>query len=398
MRVSFLCCPFRTSFGAYGNSLKSAIEAKTGSKVQWVASNCGCGDPVEAGRQFLTKECDYFDMPIPSDFRSNQMWKRRVRGTARTMMLYLRARKYESMLDHPDVSHFQQVLNGYGSKVLFNWLKQPTTSARVVTVHELDADQTENPETNRNYNRADAVIVHCAEMKDRLVSLQVQPERIHVVLHGTDIPAPSADPREGILFYGGHKLMSGKGIETLFKAMCIIAEKRPGALPRLKIHGHYGDVTPADGLKLAASYGLTNNIAWLNQLPEDDLVRLYQSSLLCVLPFSGSFAGLAASLAAACQLPVVCTRKAGLPDHLADAGIWVDENNAEQLANRITELLDSETLRREVGARLLKRAQDALSWDVIADRTLSIYDQAIASKSGAASKRALGKEAEGVMA
>src|SRR5579864_7045221 len=130
MRVSFLCCPFRTSFGAYGNSLKSAIEAKTGSKVQWVASNCGCGDPVEAGRQFLTKECDYFDMPIPSDFRSNQMWKRRVRGTARTMMLYLRARKYESMLDHPDVSHFQQVLNGYGSKVLFNWLKQPTTSAR----------------------------------------------------------------------------------------------------------------------------------------------------------------------------------------------------------------------------------------------------------------------------
>src|SRR5256885_12306173 len=41
------------------------------------------------------------------------------------------------------------------------------------------------------------------------------------------------------------------------------------------------------------------------------------------------------SIAAANELPVVCTKKAGLPDHLGDCAVWVDEGNPEQLADRI---------------------------------------------------------------
>jgi hypothetical protein len=41
MRMTIICCPFKTSFGSYANSLKAAIENKTGETVQWVGSNCG---------------------------------------------------------------------------------------------------------------------------------------------------------------------------------------------------------------------------------------------------------------------------------------------------------------------------------------------------------------------
>jgi glycosyltransferase involved in cell wall biosynthesis len=337
---------------------------------------------MESGRQFQTKDCDYFNMPLPTGFRSNSAWKRRVRGTTRSMMLYLRARKYSAMLDRPDVVHFQQVLNGYGSKALFSWLKLPSSAARVVTVHELDADQLEFPETNLTYNRADAIIVHCAEMKEQLIRLGVQPEKIHTILHGTTVPTATAEnSRDGILFYGGHKIKSGKGIDTVFKAMSIIRKQRPENVPVLRIHGHYGSETPADAARLAADNGIADHVVWLNQIPEDELVPLYQRSLLCVLPFTGSFAGMAASIAAACQLPVICTRKAGLPDHLGDAGIWVDENNPEQLAAKMIELLDSQTLRQQVGARLLKRAQEHLDWNVVAAQTLVVYEEAKARKS-----------------
>jgi glycosyltransferase involved in cell wall biosynthesis len=112
----------------------------------------------------------------------------------------------------------------------------------------------------------------------------------------------------------------------------------------------------------------------------EDIVRQYQSSLVCVLPYTGSFAGLPASIAAANQLPVVCTRNAGLPDHLGECGVWVDEENPEQLTERIIELLGSEQLRREIGARLLKRAEDFLQWDVIAERTLRVYREAVENK------------------
>lgn len=377
MRVSFICCPFQTSFGAYGSSLKAALESKLESQIQWVASNCGCGDPIEVGRKFQTPHCDYFQMPVIADYRSKRAWKRQLRTAARSVLAYIRAKRYSRLLDKPEVVHFQQILNAYGSKSVFAWLRQPLEAARVVTVHELDADQTEHSKENVNYNRANAIIVHSEDMKERLVQLNVQQAKIHVVPYGTSIPElTSTERREGIVFYAGHKIMSGKGVETVFKAMSIVRQQRPGSVPTLKIHGHYGSEAPAEAVRLAGQYGLTDHIIWLNQIPEEEMIRLYQQSLVCVLPFTGSFAGLSASMAAACQLPVVCTRKAGLPDHLGDAGIWIDENSSEQLAARIIELIESEQLRAEIGARLLKRAQDYLSWDVIADQTLKIYEEA----------------------
>ena len=37
-------------------------------------------------------------------------------------------------------------------------------------------------------------------------------------------------------------------------------------------------------------------------------------------------------------------------------------------------------LRQQVGAKLLKRAKDSLSWEVIAEKTLEVYQQSTAKK------------------
>jgi glycosyltransferase involved in cell wall biosynthesis len=381
--MTIICCPFQTSFGSYASSLKAAIEKKTGETVQWVASNCGCGDPIEKARLFQIpkSQCDYFEMPVFTDTVSLKAWKRPLKSMARSVFLPIRGKRYASLAKHAEVVHFQQILNAFGSQVVFSWLQQPSHASRIVTIHELDVDQLQNPERNEIYNLADAIIVHSEEMRQHLIRLRVQAEKIHVVLHGTHLPAPlPEDSREGIVFYGGHKLMSGKGLEALFKAMAILQQKMAASAPLLKIHGHYGTTIPQEGLKLAAQHGVADKIVWLNQLPEEEVVRLYQRSLLCVLPYTGSFAGFAASLAAACQLPIVCTRKAGLPEHLGDTGVWVDENSPEQLAERMIELLNNEPCRRQLGDQLLKRAETFLRWDVIADQTLKIYEESMRKK------------------
>ena len=382
MRIGMICCPFKTSFGAYGSALQSALEARGGNiAVQWVASNCGCGDPIEAGRQFQSNRCDFFELPMPTGYRSKHAWRRCVRDVARSAMVYLRTQRYSSLLDQPDVVHFQQVLNGYGSRAVFSWLKHPTSAARVVTVHELDPDQLEFSQTNIVYNRADAIIVHCEEMRHALIGLKVNPAKIHVVLYGTAIPSPdSHHDREGIVFYGGHKIMSGKGLETLFRALALVRERRSRKPTLLRIHGHYGSTTPFEAQQMANAHGVADNVVWLNQIPEDAISELYQSSEICVLPFTKSFAGMAAAAAAACQLPVIATRKAGLPDYLQNDGIWIEEDNAPQLAERILELLDNESRQREIGARLLQRAKQHLSWEVIADQTLGIYADVIGER------------------
>jgi len=108
----------------------------------------------------------------------------------------------------------------------------------------------------------------------------------------------------------------------------------------------------------------------------EDMARLYRSSLLCLLPFTGSFAGLPAGVAAANRLPIICTRKAGLPSHLGDCGVWIDEDNPVQLAGRIIDLLEDETLRRDYASRLRRHAEQFLAWDVIARETFEIYRSA----------------------
>ena len=117
-----------------------------------------------------------------------------------------------------------------------------------------------------------------------------------------------------------------------------------------------------------------------------------------MLPYTGSFAGLPAATAAACALPVICTRKAGLPDHLGDTGIWIQEDDSTQLANRIMELLANEGLQCEVGAHLLRRAQRYLSWDVIAERTLHVYAIAARNKASAKTAPAATRYARGAQA
>ncbi len=62
MKIRLIGCPFRTSYGGYIFSLRLALERAAGSPVQWVASNCGCGDAVESARLFQTQDCDYFEM------------------------------------------------------------------------------------------------------------------------------------------------------------------------------------------------------------------------------------------------------------------------------------------------------------------------------------------------
>ena len=209
----------------------------------------------------------------------------------------------------------------------------------------------------------------------------MDPSRIEIVLHGTDLPViDEKRPREGIVFYGGHHPLRGKGLHAVFQAMATLKTRLGSKAPRLKVHGYFSAEDLAAVKELAAQFGLQNDIAWFMQIPMAEAFRLYQSSLLCVLPFMGSSAGLAAATAAAAGLPVIATRNAGIPEHIGEDGIWIDNDDPEQLVEQIEKLLGSDELRRDLSNRLRKRAEECLSWDVVADKTLAVYERALHRK------------------
>jgi glycosyltransferase involved in cell wall biosynthesis len=383
MQVTLIACPFKTSYGAASESLKKALDRRNGTTVEWVASNCGCGDDVEINRQFQMPGCKYFDMITITDHPSPRRGKLWLKLKARKFFYYFRARKYRKLSTGAEVVNFQQTLNAYGSTVLFHWLNQRSQAARVVTIHELDRHQLANPQSNKIYNKADAIIVQQGAMKDQLVGLGVDPDRIEIVPHGTDLPVMDENQaREGIVFYGGHHPLKGKGLHAVLKAMALLKTRLGPKAPKLKVHGYFSSEDLAAVKEMAAQLGLDSDVAWFIQIPMPEVFRLYESSLLCVLPYMGSFAGLAAATAAAVGLPVIATKNAGIPEHIGENGIWIDNDNAEQIAEQIEKLLGSEELRRDLSGRLRQRAEQHLTWDVVADKTLAVYDRALRRKKG----------------
>jgi hypothetical protein len=145
--MTMICCPFKTSYGSCASCLMAAIERKTGSRMQWVGSNSGCGDPVEVSRQFQTERCDYFEMPpIITDFRSQKAWKRRVRAVARNVVLYLRDRRYANLARHAEIVHFQQILTLTNRKLC-------STGCNVPRTHCQDAGRKSVRDSNRKIKR-----------------------------------------------------------------------------------------------------------------------------------------------------------------------------------------------------------------------------------------------------
>jgi glycosyltransferase involved in cell wall biosynthesis len=353
--------------------------------VQWVGSNCCCGDPIQETRRFQVDDADYFEIRERiSGYSlvgySRNPTKRFLRACVRGLSNARRAKRYADLASSADVIHLQQILGAYGSDVVFRFLRQPSNAARVITVHELDDEQTDFPEHNRTYNLADAVVVHDSLLKNNLVSLGVAADLVHVVRRGTDLEEGESAARDGIVFYAGHHFNEAKGFELLLSAYRSLKDRYFGSAPRLRIHGHYGPTPPAQFLEKVRRLGLADDVDWLNDLSSSEIVGLYRRSRVCVLPYRGGFAGLPVGVAAANCLPIVATRAAGIPDHVGDLAIWIGGDDAKELADRIDQLLQNVAMSEDYGARLRAHAVEHLGWDAVAGDTLDIYQSAIERK------------------
>jgi glycosyltransferase involved in cell wall biosynthesis len=382
LKIAMIGCPFRTTYGSYTSSLRSAIERLSGTSVQWVATNCGCGDTPEIERRFQVNDTDFFEMQASIaglnilEYSPNPA-KQILKSGVRHFSNHRRVARYADLASGADIIHLQQTLNAYGSDVAFKLLRQPVSAVRVITAHELGPEQVKHPELNRAYNLAGAVIVHDNSMKEKLVSLGVDAEKVHVVCCGTELAEASDVPRDGIVFYGGHHLFSNKGLSVLLLAYRLMKDRLHEKLPPLRIHGHYGTVTPHEALEMAREAGVQDDVEWLNEISMEEIGPLYQRSQVCVLPYTGSFAGMSAAIAAANGLPIIATRRAGIPEHIGDLGIWINGTDPEELARTIEDSLQDQPMLQAYGTRLRDHAEKQLGWDTVARKTLAIYKEAI---------------------
>jgi starch synthase len=229
--------------------------------------------------------------------------------------------------------------------------------------------------------QADRVVAVSAEMKaDILRYYNVAPEKVAVIHNGIDLEQyrPTVERsylvEKGIsapyvLFVG--RISRQKGILQLLEAMTHL--KDTGI--KLVLCASAPD-TPELEDEVRQAVAANPAIIWLNEMvPKANVIQLYSHALMFVCPSIYEPFGIINLEAMACQTPVVASRVGGIKEVVADGetGLLVEPNQPQELAAALRRLSESPDLVRHFRAAGRKRVEEHFGWDVIARRTVELY-------------------------
>lgn len=270
----------------------------------------------------------------------------------------------------------------------------PAWGARhfVITVHDLTFlhyPQYLTAEARRHYNaqiawavaRADAIIaVSRATQRDLETCLAVPPERVTVTYEAADArfrPLPEAEVTAGLQRYGlarDYLLFVGtweprKNLPGLLEALALLHAQ--GERRTLVIVGRPGWLYD-EIFQRVQTLGLEPWVRFIERVPPDDLVSLYNGALLLALPSFYEGFGLPALEALQCGTPVVVADRASLPEVVGEAGMRINPDDPATLAAACRQLAQDVSLRERLQRAGLEQAA-RFSWDRMARETLAVY-------------------------
>ena len=226
--------------------------------------------------------------------------------------------------------------------------------------------------------RADHILVQTESTKqDVIARLGVPDEKITVHLLGVNPefrPLPAAEvsahlakynlPDEYILFVG--TVEPRKNLPNLFRACNLVREKYPD-MPRLVLGGQ-----PGWHVEQATEDLDESVVTWIRGVPASDLAALYSGAMMLVLPSFHEGFGMPAAEAMACGTPVVVTNRGSLPEVVGDAGLYIEPESVESIANGMEQLLHNSDLRDRLQEKGLERAKQ-FTWQRTAEIALQTY-------------------------
>ena len=227
-------------------------------------------------------------------------------------------------------------------------------------------------------NRLDRIITVSHDSAREITNaFGVPPEKIRVVYNGLDgnefMPLPGVAKRPNSLIFVGNSEDRKKGLLYLLQALQYL----PECVSLIVVDG--GAPQRSFAPMLTEKYEIGHRVHFTGKIGPGDLVRLYCSAEIAVVPSLYEGFGFPAAEAMACELPVVSSTAGALPEVVGDdgAGILVPPRNAPALAQAIHRLLEDPGLRRQMGQAGRRRVTTLFTWENAARQMMEVYREAI---------------------
>ncbi len=263
----------------------------------------------------------------------------------------------------------------------------------VITVHDLNFlhyPEFLTEESRRYYNdqigratrQADHILAVSAATRDDLVDLLGVPmEKITVQVEGVEPafqPLPEETITAGLQSLGlprGYLLFVGtfeprKNIPGLLAAYQRLREARPD-VPPLVLAGRRGWL--ADDLETQVEkLGLDGHVIWCENPAQSLMPALFNGASLLAMPSFYEGFGLPALEAMACGTPTLVANRSALPEIVGEAGILVNPDDPDHIAEGLHRLLSDSDLRERLRTAGLARAKQ-FTWQRAAETVLRVY-------------------------
>jgi glycosyltransferase involved in cell wall biosynthesis len=229
--------------------------------------------------------------------------------------------------------------------------------------------------------RASYVIVGTAQGKQQLVTMYgVDPSKVHII----PFPAPHLLEEKSVakaraqieracsyILYPA-RLYPHKNHIVILEAMRILRASRNVRLKAIFCGADGGNQTHI--LKHAERLGIRDDVEYVGLISEERLGEYYKGALALVYSSAVGPDNLPPLEAMAIGCPVIAGEVCGAREQYGDAVLYFDPMKEEELAERIYDLYQSETLRGNLIGRGRARAR---SWtaDDYARKVVSIFDQ-----------------------
>jgi glycogen synthase len=244
--------------------------------------------------------------------------------------------------------------------------------------------------------RATRTIVCSTYMAEQVRALfGVPDDRLHVIPNGVSVDDLAPDPAQVlalrrtladdatrlVLFAG--RLEYEKGVQTVLHAL----ERLTAQVGQVRFLvagvGTYSD----ELRRLVDELGLAHRVHFTGFLEERALRLHYAAADVAVAPSLYEPFGLVATEAMACGTPVVASDTGGLREILAGGtGLTFPPHDAEQLADRIAQVLSDPTLAADLVARGRARIRALYDWDDVAARTIEVHRHAVTTHAAHATR------------
>jgi glycosyltransferase involved in cell wall biosynthesis len=229
------------------------------------------------------------------------------------------------------------------------------------------------------------ITVSQSSKKDIVDILKVSPDKVEVIYNGLgsdfkpvkkttetqQVLDKFGITRPYILYVGSFR--THKNLKTLLEAYALLKTQQ-GFEYQMVLVGD-GGKSKTELQRLIMTRGWQNKVIITEFIPSDTLSIFYSSADVFVFPSLYEGFGLPPLEAMACGAPVIVSNRSSLPEIVGKAGVLVDPESPQQMAESMRNVLSDKNLQATLTKRGLEQAQ-RFSWEKAAQKTLEVYHSA----------------------